>query len=111
LSSHHFDATTAQLNEAGRLKVLSIVNEAPEQHRAIFVHRAATPQDTAARIQTVQRLAAESSAFGPPPPVLETNITDEGWSAERVDAIGRKFQSSIPDPKLPAKEQSQGSGK
>jgi hypothetical protein len=110
LSDHHFEAGNAQLTEAGRLKVLWIMNEAAEQHRAVYVHRATTPQETATRIATAQRMIAQTATQGPPPPVMETNMPDEGWSAERIDYIGRKFQASTPDPKLPAKESSSGGG-
>jgi hypothetical protein len=108
LADHHFQAADGQLTEAGRLKVQWILNDAPEQHREIYVHRAATPQEMAVRMQIVQQFVAQVASFGPPPPVLETNMPDEGWAAERVDAIGRKLQAATPDPKLPPKDQGNG---
>jgi hypothetical protein len=102
VGDYHFDAGTGQLTEAGRMKVLWVLSEAPEQHRSIYVHRAATPEETAARMTAVQELVAQNSAGQPPPPVLETNKSIDPWPADLVDAINKKFQTAIPDPKLPA---------
>jgi hypothetical protein len=108
VSGYHFQGE-GQLNEAGRLKVQWVLNEAPEQHRVIFVRRGANPQETAARIAAVQQCLAQSSYPGDPPvPILESRRSDDGWPADRVDAVGRKFQAATPDPKLPATTQSSG---
>jgi hypothetical protein len=42
--------------------------------------------------------------------VEESNLPNDGWSAEDIDAITRKFNSSRPDPRLPAGGMSSGSG-
>jgi uncharacterized membrane protein YgcG len=103
LAEQHFNNGSGQLTEAGRLKVLWVVNEAPEQHRIVFVHRGANPQETSARIGAVQELLAHSIYPGDPLiPVLETNRPNDGWPADRIDLIGRKFQAATPDPKLPS---------
>ena len=36
------------------------------------------------------------------PPIMPTTIADDDAPADRADAIGRKFQSSMPPPRLPA---------
>jgi len=101
LSDFHFDMDTGKLTPAGEEKLRWILLEAPEQHRTIYVGRARTAQETAARINSIQKVGAEIVPDGPLPAVLETNIKPDGWPAERVDVIGRKFQDSIPDPRLP----------
>lgn len=113
LSDAHFEAGGSQLTEAGRLRALWIANEAPEQHRIVYVHRAATPQETNVRIQTVQQLIAQSAYPGLLPPVLESSRSDAGAPADRADLINRKFQAAVPDPKLPppTSSSSGGSGK
>ena len=55
LSDFHFVSGGMELTEAGRMRVLWIVNEASEAHRQVFVHRANTPQETVVHMQTVQR--------------------------------------------------------
>ncbi|MEN6452004.1 MAG: hypothetical protein ABFC96_16060 [Thermoguttaceae bacterium] len=103
LGEFHFQPQNGQLTEAGRLKVQWIVTSCPEQHRMIYVHTAATREETAARVAAVQQIAAQFAADDTAPmvPVLTTSIADRGWPAERVDAIGRKMIISTPVPRLP----------
>ena len=100
LGEFHFEPTTGQLTEAGRLKVRWILTACPEQHRLIYVHTAEKDEETSARIAAVQHLAAQI-APNDLPPVMPTSISDDGWPADQVDLIGRKYQSSIPAPRLP----------
>jgi hypothetical protein len=110
LGEFHFEANTGLLTEAGRLKVRWIVTEAPQQHRIVYVHAADSNEETAARIDAVQQLGVRYAPPGEMLPVLPTSISDEGWPADQVDLIGRKFQASTPPPRLPAKTDSGGSG-
>lgn len=100
LGDYHFDSATDQLTEAGQLKVKWITNEAPRPHRMIFVSRAETPKSTAARIDAVQNVATQIAGPGNVPAIIESGRSAQGWPAGRVDAIGRKFEASMPDPKL-----------
>jgi hypothetical protein len=102
LGDHHFDEQTGALTEAGRLKVLWILNEAPEQHRNIFVHRAATSQETLVRMQAVEQLVVHAVSSGPLPPVFETSRPEDLSPAERVDTVWKKFIQGTPEPKLPS---------
>ena len=104
LVEFHFEPATGQLTEAGRLKIRWIVKEAPQQHRIVYVHTADGSEETDARIAAVQLLVARYAPPGEMLPVLPTSISEEGWPADQVDLIGRKFQSSIPDPRLPKME-------
>ena len=81
LADHHFEPNQAELTESGRLKVQWIVNEAPSQHRTIYVHRTKTPELTAARVNATQDMAAQLSLHGQPTMVLETNAPAPGWPA------------------------------
>jgi hypothetical protein len=100
LGEFHFESATGQLTEAGKLKVQWILTTCPSQHRIVYVHAAYTDAKTAARMAAVVQqvhLVAPSN----PSPVLSTTIPDEGWPAQRVDQISRKFMSSTPTPRLP----------
>lgn len=110
LGEHHFDEQTGELTEAGELKVDWIVRRVPEQHRAIFVSRAETPDATAERIDAVSRVAGRLAGGEEPPAVLESNLDAGGWPAGRVDAIGRKFEESLPVPVLREPTQVKGGG-
>jgi hypothetical protein len=98
LSDFHFLPGGCELTEAGRLRVKWILTEVPEAHRQVYVHRADTPQETAARMQAVQR-QVEQSAYVHNVPIIESTRTDEGWAADRIDAVSKKA-STVPDPKL-----------
>jgi len=99
LSEFHFTSGGADLTEAGRMRVQWILNEAPEQHLQVFVHRANTPQETAARMQAVQRFVAQS-AYNPSVPVLESTRTDDGWPADRINTLSIKAANAAMEPKL-----------
>jgi hypothetical protein len=101
LGENHFDPSTGQLTEAGRQKVRWILTTGPQQHRVVYVHAAQTGEETAARLAVVQQLASQITPNSMPP-VLPTSIADDGWPATEVDAISRKYQGSLPVPRLPA---------
>ncbi len=100
IGDYHFDKQTGQLTEAGQLKVKWIADETPRAHRMIFVSRGESAKATAARINAVQNTAAQVAGYGNLPPIVESSYTAHGWPASRVDAIGRKFEASMPEPKL-----------
>ena len=90
LGEFHFEPGTGQLTEAGRLKVRWILTAGPQQHRLIYVHTAEKNEETSARIAAVQQLAAQITP-NDVPPVMPTSISDDGWPADQVDLIGRKY--------------------
>ena len=102
LSAQHFNPETGKLTEAGQAKIQWILNEAPEQHRAIFVHRARNPQETADHVAAVQRYVIDTAWPGEYPPVMVTTRSDEGSLVAEYDLIARKFRDATMDPKLPA---------
>ena len=89
LSEFHFLPGGNELTEAGRMRVQWIMNEVPEPHRQIYVHRADTPQETALRMQAVQRFVAQSP-YAVNVPVIESTRTDDGWPADSIDSLSRK---------------------
>jgi len=101
VANHHFEEGTAMLNQSGELKVRWIMTQAPKQHRTIYVRRADSPEDTAARIAAVQEYGVRFAEDGQLPVVLETNLDTTGWPAARVDMIDRKSLDTAPDPRLP----------
>jgi hypothetical protein len=108
LGEAHFDQSTGQLTEAGRLKVRWILTVGPQQHRIIYVHSANTEEETAARLAAVQQVAGQIAPANMPP-VLATNIADDGWPANEADIINRKYIESMPNPRL-APRTTSGSG-
>lgn len=100
LGDCHFQVGTGQLTEAGRLKVRWILTVCQPQHRMIYVHLAESREETNARLAAVHKLMDHLTPEDPAP-VMTTAIPDDGWSADQVDIIRRKYQSTTPEPRLP----------
>jgi len=100
LGEFHFDAGNGQLNEAGQTKVRWIFQSAPRQHRVAYVHIAATQAETDARVASVQQFVSRI-APNDMGAIFVSSIPDEGWPAEEVEKIDRKFIESTPKPRLP----------
>lgn len=93
---------THQLNRAGEMKLKWIVTQAPQHRRAVFVLQADSPQETAARVESVQRAISRIVPDGALPPVMLTDTEPDGGSGQYFDAINRALESSMPAPRLPA---------
>jgi hypothetical protein len=109
LGDHHFDAETGKLNRAGQLKVRAILLQGLPQHRFLSVYRAERDSETAARVASVEQYAAQTIRDGAMPQILETDTPAPGWSARWVEVVDRKYESSMPDPRLPKAESDQDS--
>jgi hypothetical protein len=105
-----FNPETNELNRAGEMKVKWVVTQAPVHRRAVFVLAGDTPEDTKARVESVQRYVSRLAPEGHLPPVMLTYTEPEGASGEYFDAINRAMLQSIPAPRLPSGESGGGSG-
>jgi hypothetical protein len=110
ISDYHFQDGTSQLTLAGEIKLRYILTQMPPARRTVFVQQGTSPDVTQARLASVENAAAQMVPPGQVAQVVETNLPNDGWSAEDIDAITRKFNSSRPDPRLPAGGMSSGSG-
>ena len=95
-----------KLNEAGRIKARWIATRAPRHHRALYVSRAETAEETVARVAAVQEYVAQVVPEGEKPAVIETDLDALGWPAAQVDSIDRQWQESTPAPRLPETQSS-----
>jgi len=100
LGSHHFKGDASEMSEAGRLKVHWILTQAPAHRRMLFVERSVDPATTAARIDAVQRLAADIVPQGELPGVQTTHLISEGHPAAVVDRLNVQFRETAPPPQL-----------
>lgn len=101
LGSHHFDASTHQLNESGRVKVQWILTQNPISRRTLFVQRGLTRHVTDTRVASVRRNASTMLPEGDKILVVESNLVPLGVPAEYIDAIYRKSTATIPNPRIP----------
>ena len=88
LSEFHFLPGGNELNEAGRMRVQWIMNEVSEPYRQVYVHRADTPQETAAA-------DAGRAAFCRPV-ALRRQCPRAGIDADRRRMAGRPHRSGEP---------------
>jgi hypothetical protein len=109
LAAHHFREGTDELTEAGKLRVLWIVTEAPPQYRTIYIERADNAEITGGRIRNVSIAAQGLSMDGVAPPVMATGVAARGWPADQIDATTRRWYDTAPDPRLPDRSGGGGS--
>jgi len=105
----YFDAATQDLTVAGQAKVRWIVQQAPLSRRTVFVLMSEDEQATNARMASVQQAAGRFTIKGPPAEVQLTDRDIFGGSGEYYESVDRALKSSVPIPRLPAR-QSGGSG-
>jgi hypothetical protein len=115
LADYHFLEKTGQLNEAGQTAIRRIAQEVTAQHRMIYVRRALTTEETAARIAAAQQYAAKVALDGNVPPVAETSVRPAGypagWPPSREGAVSRNFRVSVPkEMYLPETDKQSGGG-
>ena len=106
----YFEGEGARLTDAGKTKLNWILFDAPPQHRVIYVRRSIHPDETAARMAAVQAYVASIWTGEQTPPILASNASQEGWPADRVDTVNKKFLQAIPAPTLPTTGQGGGGG-
>lgn len=100
LGDYHFNKDSTQLTQAGQLRVRWILSQAPAEHRTVFVERGPTAEQTASRVDVVQQAAVQMVPHGQLPQVAVSEMATRGWPAEYVDSINRKYQESVPAPRL-----------
>ena len=101
LGHYHFDPDTQSLTEAGQLKVLDIIRRQPEGYDKVYVLRGRDEQMSAIRLDSVQQSLAKFIPGGSLPDVQFAEFGPRGVPASYIDAIGRKAQATVPDPRLP----------
>ena len=95
MGDHFFKEKTGALNEAGQQVVSSIAIDSVPQHRMIYVSRATTPDETAARIAAVQKQVEKFSPAGSVP-VLATTMRPTGYPANWPNPEECVGQSQVP---------------
>ncbi|MCA9099529.1 MAG: hypothetical protein R3C10_14985 [Pirellulales bacterium] len=104
LGSHHFQENSAELTEAGRMRIFWIANHANEPYRTVFVEQAGDPAATEERLDSVRSYIDSLTLDASPPQVVETSDGVRGWPADRIDSIERQWDKSMPNPRLPSRQ-------
>lgn len=93
-------ADSNTLTNAGRLKVEWIVTQAPSNHRIVYVKSGRTPQQTAARVESVQLAVSELIPTGALPEILVTDMEPSTSSGSYQTLVHRALTKSTPLPRL-----------
>lgn len=109
LGGYYFEVGSAELNEAGRLKIDWILTQAPPQFRMVYVERGENTHLTSARMDAVRKYAS-TSQDGPEIAVFETAIPARGWPADQINNTYVKYYESQPAPVLPSSSGGGGGG-
>jgi hypothetical protein len=100
MSDYHFNDNDTQLNAAGESKIRYILTQMMPSRRTIFVQRGLTPEQTANRVRLVYNTAMNLMPPGSMPDVQESDLPNDGWPADDVDAVARRFNATRPNPRL-----------
>jgi hypothetical protein len=110
ISDYHFDEEKHQLSLAGETKLRFILTQMPPSRRTIFVQQGLTQEETALRMNAVNNAAVKILPPGVMPNVVESDLPNDGWPADDVDAVARRFNATRPDPRLQAVQSNGDSG-
>ncbi len=101
LSEVYFNPETQELNEAGRRKLYAIMTSAPSEYRTVYVVQSMNPEAQQRRLDSISTASSQLFTNGISPRVESVQVAPRSWSAEYIDEISRKVNSSIPNPRLP----------
>jgi hypothetical protein len=100
MSDYHFNEETQQLTAAGEAKLRFILTQMPPQRRTVFVQRGLMPDVTAARIAEVEQASLKVVPPGLMATVVESDLPNDGWPADEVDGVARRYRATAPEPRL-----------
>ena len=109
LSDYHFNDEDTHLNTSGEASLRYILTQQMPSRRTVFVQRGLTPEETAARMNLVHAAAMRMLPPGVMAHVVESDLPNDGWPADDIDAVARRFQATRPDPRLTSDKSSGGS--
>lgn len=99
LHDFHFDPTTQQLNEAGKLQLQWILTSVPPEFRTAFVAATFDQAVNQVRLASVQQVACDWVGSDVPP-ILIRNDLPTGRPAVEIDLIRRAQLRIMPRPQL-----------
>lgn len=99
LCAYHFDEESHQLNDAGRVHLRWILENAPLDHRTVYVQAGPYAQISDARHAAVQNESTLIAGHGATQVVVQP-MAVPGRPANEVDAIRRTELQSMPRPRL-----------
>ena len=110
LYSYHFDPETHSLNHSGRLQLRWILEDAPPNHRLVWVQAGTNSNTSQSRLSSVRDETADMIGEPPRPPIMLRVTSPLGRPAGEVDQIWRRRLESQPLPRIRYTELPTGTG-
>lgn len=101
IGPHQFREGDGALKTSGQEAVAWIASQAPASRRQVYVVRAATPEETEARIASVRELLAQYEGSGPTPTVAITDRVPPTAPGSWATKVNRTWLEELAPPKLP----------
>lgn len=111
LYDYHFDREKHELTQAGLLRLRWILDNAPANHRQIYVQHARVAVAQQIRMASVQTAAAEFTGQGNLPPIVSRITTPLGRPAAEIVDIQQALENSVPIPRISPPSNTGTSGK
>lgn len=93
--SHH-------LTDAGMLKLQQVLQTAPTSRKSVFIVRGESPEQTSARLESVEIAISGMIPSGELPPIYVTDIIPSTSSGVYQTMVNRALVKTTPTPRLPA---------
>lgn len=101
ISHELFREGDGALLASGNERVRWIATQAPDARRSVYILRAPTPEETQARVASVQRSLAAVDAGGAQPRIFVTDIEPGASSGAWANKINTEWLAHLPIPQLP----------
>lgn len=95
-----YEPTSGRLTETGIAHLRWIVAQAPQARRVVFILKASSQQETAARVEQTQLAISQLVPTGALPELYLTNQEAPGSSGIYQTSIQRAMTTSVPNPRL-----------
>ncbi len=108
LYEYHFDPTTDELTQAGRLRLRWILQSVPDKYRLAFVQTAESSEASQRRMTSVRSEAVAMVGDGNVPPIMLRVTSPLGRPAIEIVNIRRAELQTQPAPRIPLPSSSSG---
>ncbi|QDT01683.1 hypothetical protein K227x_00500 [Rubripirellula lacrimiformis] len=96
-----FRESDGALLASGNRRVHWIASQSPQTRRSIYVVRGGSPEETQARVASVQQTLTGLNLHGPVPPVMVTDVEPGTSSGAWANKVSREWLEHLPLPQLP----------
>ncbi|QDV47032.1 hypothetical protein Enr13x_69410 [Stieleria neptunia] len=102
IGPHQFRDGDGALKTSGQETVAWIARQAPASRRQVYVVRAATADETEARVASVREILSQFQGPGPQPTVAVTDRVPPTASGAWATKVNRAWLEELAPPKLPS---------